>query len=85
MNSDHTFCKQKNSFNGHVDTRLAPTTVSGGEIMLQTDVVSNHVFRKKIVNLPNKRKRWEEALTVEEEKYIFHLTLLGALCVASQS
>ena len=71
MNSDHTFRKQKNSFNGHVDTRLAPTTVSGGEIMLQTDVVSNHVFRKKIVNLPNKRKRGEEALIEGKKRSIF--------------
>ena len=32
--------------------------------MLQTDAVVDHVFGKKTVNLPNKRKRREEALTV---------------------
>ena len=56
--------KQKQSFDGHVDIRLAPITVLGGEIMLQADVIVDHVFGKKTVNLPNKRKRREEALTV---------------------
>ena len=56
--------KQKQSFDGHVDMRLAPITVFGGEIMLQADVIVDHVFGKKTVNLPNKRKRGEEALTV---------------------
>ena len=39
--------------------------------MLQTDAVADHVFGKKIVNLPNKRKRREEALTVWKNKSIF--------------
>ena len=56
LNSDHKFCKQKQSFDRHVDMRLAPITVSGGEITLQTDAVVDHMFRKKTVNLPNKRK-----------------------------
>ena len=75
MNSDHKFCKQKNSFDGHVDARSAPIIVSGGEIMLQTDAVTDHVFGKKTVNLLNKRKRREEALTVWKKKNIF-FTLL---------
>ena len=80
MDSDHKFRKQKNSFDGHVDTRLAPITVSRGEIMLQKDVVADHVFVKKTINFPNKRKG-----CLEEEKYIFHLALLEASCVALQS
>ena len=71
MDSDHKFRKQKQSFDGYIDTRLAPITVSGGEIMLQTNVVVDHVFGKKIVNLPNKRKRGEEALTVWKKRSIF--------------
>ena len=87
MNSDHKFCKQKNSFDGHVDTRSALITVSGGEIMLQMDAVVDHVFRKKTVNLPNKRKRGGGGSLncMEEEKYIFHLALLEGPYVASQS
>ena len=64
MDSDHKFHKQKQSFDGHVDTRSAPITVSEGEIILQMDAVVDHVFKKKIVNSPNKRKRGMEALTV---------------------
>ena len=64
MDSDHKFFKQKQSFDGHVDVRSAPITVSGGEIMLQMDAVVGHVFGKKIVNLSNKRKKGEEALIV---------------------
>ena len=75
MDSNHKFCKQKNSFDGHVDTRLAPITVSGREIMLQIDVVANHVFGKNTVNLPNKRKRGQEAFTVWKKRSIF-FTLL---------
>ena len=71
MDSDHKFHKQKQSFDGHVDTRLAPIMVSGGEIMLQMNVVVDHVFGKKIVNLPNKRKRGEEVLTVWKKRSIF--------------
>ena len=56
MDSNYKFCKQKQSFNGHVDTRSAPIMVSEGEIMLQKDAVVDHVFGKKIFNLPNKRK-----------------------------
>ena len=66
MDRDHKFRKQKNSFDGHVDMRSAPITISGGEIMLQTDAVADHVFGKKKVNLTNKRKRGEEALTVSQ-------------------
>ena len=64
MDSDHKSRKQKQSFDGHVDTRLAPIMVFGGEIMLQMDVVVNHVFGKKTVNLPIKIKRREESLTM---------------------
>ena len=64
MDSDHKSHKQKQSFDGYVDTRLAPIMVFGGEIMLQMDDVVNHVFGKKTVNLPIKIKRREEALTV---------------------
>ena len=71
INSVHKFCKQKQSFDGHVDTRSAPIMVSRGEIMLQTDAVVDHVFGNKTVNLPNKRKRWEEALTVWKKRSIF--------------
>ena len=71
LDSDHKFCRQKQSFDGHVDTRLTPITVSGGEIMLQTNAVVNHVFGKKIENFPNKRKRREEALTVWKKRSIF--------------
>ena len=56
MDSDQKFRKQKNSFDEHVDTRSTPIIVSRGEIMLQTDAIADHVFRKKTVNLPNKRK-----------------------------
>ncbi|XP_050255872.1 uncharacterized protein LOC126701630 [Quercus robur] len=71
LDNDHKFRKQKNSFDGHADTRSAPITVSRGKIMLQMDAVADHVFGKKIVNLPNKRKRREEALTVWKNKSIF--------------
>ena len=71
LGSDHKFCKQKNSFDEHVDTRSTPIIVSRGEIMLQTDAIADHVFRKKTVNLPNKRKRGEEALTVWKKRSIF--------------
>ena len=64
LDSDYKFRKQKQSFDGHVDTRLAPIMVFGGEIMLQMDVVVNHVFGKKTVNLPIKIKRREESLTM---------------------
>ena len=71
MDSDHKFRKQKNSFDEHVDTRSAPIIVSVGEIMLQTDVVADHVFGKKTINLSNKRKRGEESLTVWKKRSIF--------------
>ena len=71
MDSDHKFHKQKQSFDGHIDTRSAPITVSKGEIMLQTDAVVDHMFGKKTVNLPNKRKRGDEALTVWKKISIF--------------
>ena len=57
MDSDYKFRKQKQSFDGHVDTRLALITVSRREIMLQTDAIVDHVFGKKTVNLPNKKKK----------------------------
>ena len=75
LDSNHKFCKQKQSFDGHVDTRSAPITVSKGEIMLQMNVVSDHVFGKKTVNFSNKIKGWEEALTVWKKRSIF-FTLL---------
>jgi len=56
LDSDHKFCRQKKSFDGHVNMRSAPIIVSRGEIMIQTDVVADHVFGKKQVNLGNKRK-----------------------------
>ena len=49
-------------------------TVSEREITLQTDVVVDHMFGKKKVNLPNKKKkkkRGEEALTVWKKRNIF--------------
>ena len=86
LDSDHKFCKQKRkSFDGHVDTRSAPITVSRGEIMLQTDAVVDHVFGKKTINLPIKEKREGSLNSMEEKKYIFHLALLGGPNVASQS
>ena len=39
--------------------------------LLQTDAIVDHVFGKKTVNLPNKRKRSEEALTVWKKRNIF--------------
>ena len=41
--------------------------------MLQTDVVVDHMFGKKTVNLPNKKKKkkGEEALTVWKKRNIF--------------
>ena len=64
-------------------------TVSEREITLQTDVVVDHMFGKKKVNLPNKKKKKKERggslNCVEEEKYIFHFALLRGPCVASQS
>ena len=71
LDSDHKFHKQKQSFDGHIDTRSAPITVSKGEIMLQTGSVADHVFGKKTVNLPNKRKRGAEALIVWKKRNIF--------------
>ena len=71
MDSDHKFHKQKNSFDRHVDTRSAPITVFEGEIMLQTNAVADHVFGKKTVNLPNKRKRGEKALIMWMKRNIF--------------
>ena len=71
MDSDHKFRKQKNSFDGHVDTRSALITVFGGEIMLQMDAIVDHVFQKKTVNLLNKRKKGEKALTVWKKRSIF--------------
>ncbi|KAK9988702.1 hypothetical protein SO802_028941 [Lithocarpus litseifolius] len=53
------------------DSQSPPITVFGGEIMLRMDVVANHVFRKKTVNLPNERKRREEALTMWKKRSIF--------------
>ena len=47
------------------------------EIILQTNVVVNHMFRKK--------KRRGSLNCVEEEKYIFHIALLGGPCIVSQS
>ena len=88
MDSDHKFCKQKQSFDGHVDMRSTPITVSRREIMLQMDVVVDHVFGKKTFNLPNKKKKKKRGGSlnfVEEEKYIFHLALLEGPCVVSQS
>ena len=87
MDNDHKFCKQKQSFDGHVDTRSAPIIVSRGEIILQTNVVANHMFRKKTINFPNKKKKKNGGSLncVEEKNYIFHLALLGGPCVASQS
>ena len=78
MDSDQKFRKQKNSFNANVDTRLAPITVSKGEIMLQTGSVADHVFGKKTVNLPNKRKRGAEALTMWKKRSIFSPCLIGS-------
>ena len=75
MNNDHIFRKQKNSFDGHVDMRSAPITVSRREIMLQMNAVSDHVFGKKTVNFPNKIKGWEEALTVWKKRSIFSTLL----------
>ncbi|XP_075640179.1 uncharacterized protein LOC142611913 [Castanea sativa] len=71
LDRDHKFRKQKKSFDGSDDMRPAPITVLRGEIMLQTDVVAEHVFGKKKVNLTNKRKRGEEALTVWKKRSIF--------------
>ena len=71
MDNDHKFHKQKKLFDGHVDMRSAPIIVSRGEIMLQKDAIADHVFGKKKVNLANKRKRWEEALTVWKKRSIF--------------
>ena len=71
LDSDHKFHKQKKSFDGHVDTRLAPITISRGEIMLQMDDITDHVFGKKKVNLPNKRKNGEKTLTMRKKRSIF--------------
>ena len=71
LDSDHKFCKKKQSFDGHVNTKSALIMVSGGEIMLQMDAVVDHVFEKKTVNLPKKRKRGEETLTVWKKISIF--------------
>ena len=62
---------KKKSFDGHVDMRSTPIIVSRGEIMLQTDVVANHVFGKKQINLGNKRKTREEFLIVWKKRNIF--------------
>ena len=32
LDSDHKFCKQKQSFDGHVDMRSTPITVSEGKL-----------------------------------------------------
>ena len=71
LDSNHRFRKQKKSFDGNVDMRSTPIIVSRGEIMLQTDVVANHVFGKKQINLGNKRKTREEFLIVWKKRNIF--------------
>ena len=85
LDSNHKFRKQKQSYDGHVDTRLALITISGGEIMLQMDVVVNHVFGKKTINLPNRRKRGEETLTVWKKRSIFFTLPYWEDYVVSQS
>ena len=65
------FIGKKKSFDGHVNMRSTPIIVSRGEIMLQTDVVANHVFGKKQINLGNKRKTREEFLIVWKKRNIF--------------
>ena len=42
-----------------------------GKSCYKKDAVVDHVFGKKIVNLPNKRKRWKEALTLWKKRSIF--------------
>ena len=71
LDNDHKFRKQKKSFDGYIDMRSTPITVSRREIMLQTNAIANHVFEKKKFNLTNKRKRGEEALTVQKKRSIF--------------
>ena len=71
LDNDHKFRKQKKSFDGHIDMRSTPITVSRREIMLQTNAIADHVFEKKKFNLTNKRKRGEEALTVQKKRSIF--------------
>ncbi|XP_075669816.1 uncharacterized protein LOC142639540 [Castanea sativa] len=71
LDRDHKFRKQKKLFDGRDDMRPGPITILGGEIMLQMDVVAEHVFGKKKVNLTNKRKRGEDALTVWKKRNIF--------------
>ena len=61
----------KKLFDGHINMRSTPIIVSRGEIMLQTDVVANHVFGKKQINLGNKRKTREEFLIVWKKRNIF--------------
>ena len=39
--------------------------------MLQTNTIADHVFEKKKFNLTNKRKRGEEALTVQKKRSMF--------------
>ena len=85
MDSDHKFHKQKKLFDGHVDMRSAPIIVFGGEIMLQKDVIADHVFGKKKVNLANKRKRWEEALIMWKRRSIFFTLLYWEDHVLRQS
>ena len=41
------------------------------QLLLQTDVAADHMFGKKTINLPNKRKRGEESLTVWKKRSIF--------------
>ena len=78
LDNDYKFRKQKQSFDGHVDMRLAPIMVSRKEIMLQTDAIVDHVFGKKTVNLPNKRKRGAKALTMWKKRSIFSPCLIGS-------
>ena len=76
---------KKKLFDGHVDMRSAPIIVFGGEIMLQKDVIADHVFGKKKVNLANKRKRWEEALIMWKRRSIFFTLLYWEDHVLRQS
>ena len=51
MDSDHKFHKQKQSFDGHIDTRSAPITVFGGGNHVTNRCCSQScVWKKKVEN-----------------------------------
>ena len=62
---------------------LVPPVVS--DIIVDTESLVGRCLGKKCQEKYNKRKRGEANQCLEEEKYFFHIALLGGSQVATQS